>query len=84
MAKDVTRFPVSEWQRMLNRRGEMSVSCHVSMRWLKFDKTGAQLREGPMVMMHVMTDAGDETRTICEFCVPLDELKAVIEKIEIK
>ncbi len=80
----VIRFPVKTLRRIKNRRGKRSVSCIVSDRWLKFDETAQWVdfgagERGAACFVHVMTDAGNSSRKICEVCVLLEDLKAVLD-----
>ena len=90
---DVTRFPVSTWQRIWNRRGERAVSCIVSGRWLRFGEVATAAtgylpgsKIGTPIDLDVMTDQydGDEgaARKICTLVVTYEELKAVVQKFE--
>lgn len=86
MVDEVTRFPVSAWNRIKNRRGKRTVNCEISGRYLKYGTghdTGTKM--GVLVSVDVMTDGNDRDtldRKICELVLPLDELKELIRLSE--
>lgn len=86
MADEVTRFPVSTWKRIKNQRGQRTVNCEISGRYLRYatgHDTGTAM--GVVVPIDVMTDGNDsETpdRKICELYLPLDELKKLVRLVE--
>jgi hypothetical protein len=86
MSKDVIRFPVNTTQRIKNRRGKFSVSCAVSMRWLRFkEETGCV--DSAAVVVDVMTDSdfdGSPSKKICELVLELDDLRAILKQYEAK
>jgi len=79
MTKDVTRFPISGWQRQANRRGRRSVSCIVSDRWLRFSPKAQPVGEGTAVIVDVMTDASGTERKLCELILTLEQLRRVVD-----
>ncbi len=83
MGDDVIRFPVKGWERIKNRRGKRSVSCMISERWFRFAEKADWLRDGPVVFVDVMTDAGDGERKLCQLCIPLKELVQAVNNIEV-
>ncbi len=88
MSKDVVRFPVNTIQRIKNRRGKFSVSCAVSMRWLRFqEQTGCVENDSPAVVVDVMTDPdfdGSPSKKLCELVLELDDLRAVLKLYDSK
>ena len=79
MTKNITRFPLTGWQRTANRRGRRSVSCIVSDRWLRFAPKAEPVREGTAVIVDVMTDASGSERKVCELILTLEGLRRRIE-----
>jgi hypothetical protein len=55
MKDKVTKFPISEYQRIRNMQGEFAVPCEVSGRWLLFSRTSSMLREGEFIGVDIMT-----------------------------
>jgi hypothetical protein len=89
---DVSKFPVSHWQRLLNRRGSRTVTCVVSGRYLRFGKLGPpssgyfpdQAKVGTPVPLDVMASSDIETpdRKICQLIVTLEELRDMVAMLE--
>jgi hypothetical protein len=89
---NISKFPVSTWQRILNRRGKRTVNCIVSGRYLRYDDLGpssigyfpARLKIGTPVTIDVMTDSDTEKepRKICELTLTLEELKDMVSRLE--
>jgi hypothetical protein len=67
-------------------RGKFSVSCAVSMRWLRFqEKTGYVGNDSEAVVVDVMTDFdGRPSRKLCELVLELDDLRAILKQYEAK
>jgi hypothetical protein len=86
MSQDVIRFPVNTTRRIKNRRGKFSVSCAVSMRWLRFqEQTGTVDGGSQAVVADVMTDAdfdGGPSKKICELVLELNDLRALLKLYE--
>jgi hypothetical protein len=81
----ISRFPVTTWQRIKNRRGKRSVSCEVSGRWLSFSEKADDVRGEPWVFVDVMTEKEDgSAHKICELCIPLNQLAEAVSNIEYK
>lgn len=91
MTDDITKFPVTLWNRIKNRRGSRVANCIVSGRYLKFhdiDGPRQPMRDGTPVCLDVMTDTKDDPedtsipdRKICELIVPLEELERIVAKL---
>jgi hypothetical protein len=84
MSKGVIRFPMNGSQRAKNRRGKHSVSCYTSGRWLRFyEDTGIVENDSRAVIVDVMTDGDYEdsepSKKICELCLELDDLRAILQ-----
>jgi hypothetical protein len=88
MSKDIIRFPVKTTQRIKNGRGKFSVSCAVSMRWLRFqESTGYVENNSEAVVVDVMTDSdfdGSPSKKLCELVLELDDLRAILKQYEAK
>ena len=88
MSNDIIRFPVNTTQRVKNRRGRFSVSCAVSMRWLRFrEETGHVDNNSEAVVVDVMTDSdfdGSPSKKLCELVLELDDLRAILKQYETK
>jgi hypothetical protein len=86
MADEVTRFPVSTWNRIKNKRGKRTVNCEISGRYLTYGEghdTGTNM--GVLISVDVMTDGNDSDtpdRKICELVLPLNELKELVRLAE--
>ena len=82
----VTRFPISTWKRIRNQRGQRTVNCEVSGRYLVYEKghqTGTEM--GICVAVNVMTDSNESDkpdRKICYLYLRLDELQRLVEQIK--
>lgn len=79
MVKDVTRFPVTGWQRAANRRGRRSASRIVSGRWLRFAPKAEPVGEGTAIIVDVMTSTSGEDRKLCTLILTLEELQRAIK-----
>lgn len=86
MVEKVTRFPISGWERIKNRRGKRTVNCEISSRYLKYGQAhDSGTVSGVLVAVDVMTDNGEEEkpdRKICELVLSLGELKELVNKVE--
>jgi hypothetical protein len=88
MSKNVTRFPMSTWQRIRNRRGKMAVSCIVSDRWLRFHslyRDGIEM--GTPIALDVVTNShghDGNPRKICSLIVTVEELRALVAEIDLQ
>lgn len=83
MAK-VTRFPVNSWKRMLNRRGQRTVNCIVSERYLKYGTPGGPMEVGTPVEVEVLSEneRTNFTKTLCRMNVTLEELEKMVETLK--
>ena len=83
---NVTKWPISTWKRIKNRRGQRVVNCQVSERYITFERASdSGTKEGVMALVNVMTDRSfDEKadRKLCELVLTLDELKAMVATME--
>jgi hypothetical protein len=82
------RFPMNSTQRIKNRRGKRGVSCMTTDRWLRFPEKAARGNFGDgklstAIVVDVMTDASGTPRKLCELCITLEDLKAVLRNIRI-
>ena len=86
----ITRFPISTWQRILNKRSPRAVNCVVSDRWLKVGELGRaadgyipSIKIGTPVPIDVMTGGYEDSgaRKICSLTVTYEELKAILDKL---
>ena len=81
------RFPISTLQRIKNRRGKRSVSCHVSERWLRFQDEARviDLGEGKKtyVFVNVMTGSEGEGRKLCDLCIVVEDLQAALNNVPV-
>jgi hypothetical protein len=86
MMKDkITKFPITEYQRMRNMQGKLSVPCEVSERWLLFDPTSSKLSKGEFISLKVMTiGQDDKPKKICSLIMTKENLLKVLSKISIK
>ena len=92
MSDNISRFPVSKWQRILNRRGNRSVNCVVSGRYWRYGHLGPAAtgyfpdpqQLGTPVILEIMSsnDPDDKDRKICEMIVTLEELKQMVAILE--
>lgn len=87
----ISKFPVSTWQKIWNKRGARAVNCVVSGRWLKVGEPGTSSggylptgKIGTPVPIDVMTGGYDdeEPRKICSLVVTYEELKALLDKLK--
>jgi hypothetical protein len=87
---DMTRFPVSTWQRMLNRQGARSVNCGVTGRFLRFGRPRGNVEYAPnrsgiaveIAVMAPLENPDSDSRKICHLIVSLDQLKAMVATLE--
>jgi hypothetical protein len=92
MSKNVAKFPISQWQRILNRRGNRSVHCVVSNRYWRYDHPGPIAtgyfpdgkRLGTPVVLEIMSsnDPDLKDRKICDLVVTLEELREMIAVLD--
>jgi hypothetical protein len=93
MNENVSKFPVSHWQRILNRRGSRAVHCVVSGRYMRFGRLGAPStgyftdpsKIGTPVVVDIMSDTtgdDDRDRKLCHLVVTLEELKQMVSTLE--
>ena len=88
MDKNIERFPISGWEKTLNRRGKRSVSCIVSDRWLRFGEPDRQaLNVGTPIELDVMTNIPHEndefeSKKLCSLIVTVEQLKKLMEEID--
>lgn len=70
----ISKFPISSWKRVRNRRGKLSVSCIVSDRWLSFQPPHhTKLDVGTPVTVDVMTDGDDgKSKKLCQLIVTIE------------
>ncbi|MDB5601185.1 MAG: hypothetical protein JWN71_3229 [Xanthobacteraceae bacterium] len=78
----IVQFPVHTHKRILNQRGKFSVSCIVSGRWLRFENKATKIHEGTAVFFNVMTYNGEGDRKLCEMCVTLEDLRALLNQYD--
>lgn len=73
------------WEREAkSRRGERTVSCQVSERYLSYDRTDArEISFGHPVVLRVMKDNyGDKPdRTLCELILSLEDLEVMVAQL---
>ena len=83
---NVTKWPISTWKRIKNRRGRRVLNCQISDRYITFgEASDSGMEEGALVMVNVMTDRSfDEKpdRKLCELALSLNELKAMVAAME--
>jgi hypothetical protein len=79
----ITKFPITERQRIRNIQGGYAVPCEVSERWLSFDRTSANLKEGEFIGIDVMTMGENyKAKKLCSLIVTKENLMHVISKIK--
>ena len=83
---EVTRWPISTWKRIKNRRGQRTLNCQISDRYIAYGKAhDSDIEEGALVMVNVMTDRSFDDRPdhkLCELALSLNELKAMVATME--
>lgn len=84
----IIRFPAKTAKRIRNRRGQHSVSCNVSDRWLSISKTARKIDfgsglAGTAVFINVMTDASGVSRKMCELCITLEDLAKALQAVKV-
>lgn len=83
---NVTKWPISTWKRIKNRRGTRVLNCQISDRYVTFGTASdSGMEEGALVMVNVMTDRSyddKKDRKLCEMALSLNELKAMVEVME--
>ena len=82
---NLTKFPITDGQRIKNMQGEFSVPCEVSNRWISFGKTSSILKGGEFIFADIMTLANDDKpRKICNLIITRENLLKVLSKIKVK
>ncbi|MBC6445225.1 MAG: hypothetical protein GDA50_07360 [Alphaproteobacteria bacterium GM202ARS2] len=85
MVDNVDRFPVSTWQRIINRRGKRAVNCIVSDRYLVFGQADGPIQMGTPVAVDVMTELEEKKpRKLCSLILTVEDLKKMVEMLESK
>lgn len=85
MKNKVTKFPITEYQRIRNMQGEFAVPCEVSDRWLLFGRTSSMLQAGEFISVDIMTmTENNKPKKICGLFITRENLMEVISKIKAK
>lgn len=80
---NITRFPISAYQRRRNMQGPLHVECYVSGRWLQFGETSSPAGGGDIVWLDVMTQDEDKpAHKICSLAITVQNLKHALEAIK--
>jgi hypothetical protein len=92
MSDNISKFPMSHWQWIWNKRGKRSVNCVVSGRYLRYGHPAStstgyfpdQHKLGTPVTIEIMSsnDPDSKDRKICELILTLEELKQMVEILE--
>jgi hypothetical protein len=83
MKDKVTKFPISEYQRIRNMQGEFAVPCEVSGRWLLFSRTSSMLREGEFIGVDIMTmTENNKPKKLCGLFITREKCMEVLSKIK--
>lgn len=84
MSKDkIIEIPLKYTQIRKNKRGNMSVDCIVTDRWLRFSNNSAMLECGEVYTVDVMTTNSDDiNKKICQVIIRKEELVDVIGRIK--
>jgi hypothetical protein len=83
MKDKVTKFPITEYQRIRNMQGEFSVPCEVSERWLLFGRTSSMLREGEFISVDIMTmTENNNPKKLCGLFITRENLMEVLSNIK--
>ncbi len=84
MSKDnIIGMPIKTSQIIKNKRGNISVDCIVTDRWLKFSNSSAMFDCGEVYTVDVMTTNVDGIdKKICQLIIKKDELINVINSIK--
>jgi hypothetical protein len=65
-----------------NNRGDMSVNCEITYRWLRFTDSYSDTKDGKVAFIDVMTTNIDGVdKKICGLAVSINELLKVINRI---
>jgi len=84
MSDNISKFPVTTYQREKNRRGKNSTSCYVMDRWIEFDGDASHVSGTTLAFAKVKTRNGETDKTrvlLSEFCFDLDELEEITKRL---
>ena len=85
MAAKIHRLPGMGKRRRRIDLGKRIARCHVSSRWLQFPEHARQLDEGALMLVNVMTNAGDgKPRKICELVLSHEDLVHILQRMQIR
>ncbi len=85
MKNNITKIPISTWQRILNSRGKRTVNCMVTGRYFKYGTANKKnLSIGTPVSLDIMTDTGSDRpdQKICTMMVTIEQLRMMLETLE--
>ena len=85
MKDKVTRFPITEYQRICNLQGKFSVPCEVSERWLAFDPISSNVQGGEFISLDIMTMNTDgQPKKLCGLIITRENLMEALSKVKPK